>query len=138
MSRFVLIVPNEAAPERKASGKGTGIGQVELVPDVELVEPRAFFKMDRKKLWRLHFVFMSHRGNEFKKAGTCTVEAPSPGAFIEASAGQGAEVSSSPKSCIRGPVGTRKTGSLASLLVLAFFLCLHLQLRLRLLLARLG
>ena len=137
MSRFVLIVPNEAAPELKASGKGTGIGQVELVLDVELVELRAFFKMDRKKLWRLHFVFMSHRGNEFKKAGTCSVDAPSPGAFIEALAGQGAEVSSSTGSCISGPVGTRKTGSLASLSVLASCLCLHLRLRRQLPLFRL-
>lgn len=106
MSRFVLIVRNEAALELKASGKGTGIGQVELVPDVELTELRAFIKMDRKKLWRLHFVFMSHRGSEFKKAGTCTVEAPSPGARTESSPGEGARVSPIIESCIRGPVET--------------------------------
>ena len=64
-----------------------GIGQVDAAFDVLHELLRAFFKMDRKKLWRLHFVFMSHRGNEFKKAGTCTVVAPSPGAFKESSPG---------------------------------------------------
>ena len=91
------------------------MGHVQLVPDVGRSRTLGFIKMDRKNPRRVPGSFSIHLGNEFKNEGIKTVDAASPGVFVETPAEASKHAVEAPRTT--SPHYPRLTGSLLSLLV---------------------